>query len=156
MDRILDRYHAISFRGRLLLLLVVVSLIQASVAAYTFFELQSRPAEQRVHAQLNAAMRGIAPVIDAELQRSAGHLRSLHQDPTLQTAIENQDIATIESIIGSDASSEADLLDSSTGLEDSVATGADLDTSSTGRDAVLEADLLDASLPMIDSIVAMS
>jgi diguanylate cyclase (GGDEF)-like protein len=110
MDRIRDRYHAISFRGRLLLLLVAVSLIQASVAAYTFFELQSRPAEQRVTAQLNAALRGIAPVLDSELQRSADQLRELHGDPSLQTAIENEDWATVETLIGGDASSSADPL----------------------------------------------
>lgn len=101
MTRLLDRYRAISFRGRLLLLLVAVSLIQASVAAYTFFELQSKPAEQRVHAQLNAALRGMAPVIDQEMATSSDRLRTLSEDPALQSAMQQEDWTTVESLLGS-------------------------------------------------------
>ncbi len=100
MERIRDLYRSISFRGRLLLLLIAVSLVQASVAAYTFFDLQSKPAEQRVQAQLNAALRGVAPVIDTQLSLAAERLRELQVDPTLQTAIENEDWTTADSLIG--------------------------------------------------------
>jgi diguanylate cyclase (GGDEF)-like protein len=166
MDRILDRYHGISFRGRLLLLLVVVSLIQASVAAYTFFELQSRPAEQRVQAQLNAALRGIAPVVDAELSRSAERLADLHADPALQSALESDDVATVESIIGasasSDATSDADLLADPTATAAAAGTDSTLDASGTDAaaatgstdladdtDVTSEAPKLDTSAPTV-------
>ena len=100
MERIRDRYRTISFRGRLLLLLVAVSLVQASVAAYTFFDLQSKPAEQRVQAQLNAALRGVAPVIDTQLTEAGERLRELQSDPMLQSAIETEDWTTVDSIVG--------------------------------------------------------
>lgn len=103
MDRILDRYRAISFRGRLLLLLVVVSLIQAGTAAYTFFDLQAKPAEQRVQAQLNAALRGVAPVLDAEIAAASDRLRALQEDPALQPAIEAEDWTLVDSILASHA-----------------------------------------------------
>ncbi len=100
MESIRDKYRSISFRGRLLLLLVAVSMVQASVAAYTFFDLQSKPAEQRVQAQLNAALRGVAPVIDTQLAAAADRLREVQADPTLQGAIESEDWVTVDSIIG--------------------------------------------------------
>src|SRR5688500_3294216 len=100
MERIRDRYRSISFRGRLLLLLIAVSLVQASVASYTFFDLQSKPAEQRVQAQLNAALRGVAPVIDTQLNEAGERLRELQSDPTLQSAIEAEDWVTVDAIVG--------------------------------------------------------
>jgi diguanylate cyclase (GGDEF)-like protein len=108
MDRIRTRYQAISFRGRLLLLLVAVSLLQAGVAAYTFFDLQSKPAEQRVQAQLDAALRGIAPVLDDELASASDHLRQLQADPTLQSAIESEDWATVERVLGTSSPAGTD------------------------------------------------
>src|SRR4051794_38094602 len=100
MDRLSARYHRVSFRGRLLLLLVAVSLIQASVAAYTFFELQSKPAEQRVQAQLNAALRGVAPVVDSEMKTAAERLETLTGDPSFQDAITRKDWVTAEGLLG--------------------------------------------------------
>ncbi len=118
MERIRDRYRSISFRGRLLLLLVAVSLVQASVAAYTFFDLQSKPAEQRVQAQLNAALRGVAPVIDTQLAAAGDRLRELHSDPTLQSAIESEDWTTVDGIIsGQDPSAVSEPLPADTGIE---------------------------------------
>ncbi|MCW2922930.1 MAG: diguanylate cyclase [Thermoleophilia bacterium] len=107
MDRIRDRYHAVSFRGRLLLLLVAVSLVQVGVAAYTFFDLQSKPAEQRVHAQLNAALRGVAPVVDAELGRASDRLRTLQDDTALQSAIEGGDWAEAGALLEDPAAAAA-------------------------------------------------
>ncbi|MCW2928220.1 MAG: diguanylate cyclase [Thermoleophilia bacterium] len=99
MDRFRDRYDAISFRGRLLLLLVAVSLIQAGVAAYVFFDLQSKPAEQRVQAQLNAALRGIAPVVDSEMNRASDRLGTLLEEPALKPAIEAQSWGEVEQLV---------------------------------------------------------
>lgn len=92
-----------------MLLLVAVSLTQAGVAAYTFFELQSKPAEQRVQAQLNAAMRGVAPVLDAELEASGQRLADLVEDPALETAITASDWATVGALIASDSAVEPGL-----------------------------------------------
>ncbi len=108
MTRLLDRYRAISFRGRLLLLLVAVSLIQGGVAAYTFFDLQSKPAEQRVQAQLNSALRAVAPVLDQEIARSSDQLKALSADPSLQAAIEGEDWTTVESILGTQTGGSLD------------------------------------------------
>jgi diguanylate cyclase (GGDEF)-like protein len=105
MHRLFDRYHQISFRGRLLCLLVAVSLVQAGVAAYTFFDLQAKPAEQRVQAQLNAALRGMAPVIDARLAEATERLEELSTDPALGSAIEAEDWTTAGELIGLDSSS---------------------------------------------------
>lgn len=116
MQYVLDKYHAISFRGRLLLLLVAVAAVQTSVAAYTFFELQARPAEQRVQAQLSAAMRAVAPIIDEQIKSSSNRLRELKDDPALQSAIETEDWAQVESILGSDASLIEDTSISTDGL----------------------------------------
>jgi diguanylate cyclase (GGDEF)-like protein len=133
MKRILDRYRAISFRGRLLLLLVAVSLIQASVAAYTFFELQSKPAEQRVEAQLNAALRSVAPVLDQQLADSSAYLRDLKDDPSLQFAIEQEDWTTVESLLGS----------TDAGTDDPLAADSEAAPTSDGFEATAEAESSD-------------
>ncbi|MCB0879917.1 MAG: diguanylate cyclase [Thermoleophilia bacterium] len=128
MARILDRYRSISFRGRLLLLLVVVSLIQAGVAAYTFFDLHSTPAQQRVEAQLNSALRAVAPVLDQDLQASSARLAELQGDTTLQAAMEAEDWTTVESLLGN--------TDSTDGLVDPAAiSGTDFASAADGTTA---------------------
>jgi diguanylate cyclase (GGDEF)-like protein len=91
-----DRYNQLSFRARLLSLLVAVSLIQASVAAYTFFQLQSKPANQRIEAQLNAALRGAAPVIDNQITSATRQLDQLRNDDALKAAAQAHDWGSVE------------------------------------------------------------
>ncbi|MCW2959973.1 MAG: ATPase/histidine kinase/DNA gyrase domain protein, partial [Thermoleophilia bacterium] len=131
MHRLLDRYHHISFRGRLLLLLVAVSLVQAGVAAYTFFDLQSKPAEQRIQAQLNAAQRGMAPVIDARINVAAERMEQLRTNSELNLAIEQEDWARTGQIInagtsiGDDLDGPVDAIDAGDGFEDASSGAAD-------------------------------
>lgn len=124
MTRLRDRYGRVSFRGRLLLLLVAVSLIQAGVAAYTFFELQSKPAEQRIQAQLNAAMRGVAPVLDVQLEASGERLQELMADPAVTDALTAQDWSQVGALIAS-PTDDASMGIDPTALADEAAVGDD-------------------------------
>src|SRR5262245_34241033 len=99
MHAIRARYAAISLRGRLFALLLSVGLMQGVVAAFTFQNLESKPIDQRIRAQLSANVRAVAPVIDGELRSSAQGLQRLSAQPKLVTAIENRDRAGIEQII---------------------------------------------------------
>lgn len=103
MNQLRDAYHRLSFRARLLALLVMVSLIQGGVAAYTFFQLQAKPAQQRVAAQLDASLRGAAPVIDGELQLSNERLKQLIADPALQQAAETGNWAVAEQLLNTNS-----------------------------------------------------
>jgi diguanylate cyclase (GGDEF)-like protein len=151
MDPIRNRYHAISFRGRLLLLLVAVSLIQVSVAAYTFFDLQSKPAEQRVQAQLNAALRGVAPVIDSELRRSGDRLAQLQEDPAFKTAIDAKDWTQVNTLLGNaaaagDTSATGTATASGSGTTPTAADAADAGSGSGFEAASTDATSSDAPL----------
>lgn len=126
MTSLRSRYQAISFRGRLLLLLLAVSLLQATAAAYTFVQLQSKPAEQRVQAQLNAALRGFAPVIDAELTDASKRLTELIDDPSFNAAVDAEDWTAVQAAIDTQrTAAEAAAAEDAAALEqdDAAATG---------------------------------
>ncbi|MCW2973506.1 MAG: diguanylate cyclase [Thermoleophilia bacterium] len=120
MDQLRTRYNSLSFRGRLLALLVAVSLIQATVAAYTFFQLQSKPADQRIQAQLNAGISGASPVIDARIAASSARLEQLTADPSLKQAIDAKNWAMVTSLLAASAPSDA----ADTAVDDTVDTTA--------------------------------
>lgn len=96
-------FGALSFRGRLLTLLLVVSLIQAGVAALTFHSLQVKPIEQRINAQLGASVRAAAPLAQGELQRASEMMRTIIADPTFITALEARDTTTLDQLMDGSA-----------------------------------------------------
>lgn len=104
MGFIRDTYRSISFRGRLLLLLVVISAVQAGIAAYTFNQLRAQPVDDRVRAQLNSNLRAAAPVMDAESERVRAKLEQLRGDTDLAAAVDADDRSSMEQIIGATAS----------------------------------------------------
>ncbi|MBC7644228.1 MAG: HAMP domain-containing protein, partial [Thermoleophilia bacterium] len=98
MNRLLSTYDLISFRGRLLLLLVVVSLIQAGVAAYTFRSLQARPVDERVSAQLNGNLRAVAPVLDQQVRAASIRMQQLSTSG-LADGLANRDIVKLDQLL---------------------------------------------------------
>lgn len=92
-------YSRISFRGRLLLLLVVASTLQAGVAAYTFNQLRAQPVNEQVNATLSGNFRAAAPVVLRQLERASGRLAELGTNAQLATAVRDNDRATIERLI---------------------------------------------------------
>lgn len=107
-----NSYRRISFKGRLLMLLVMVSAVQAGVAAYTFNQLRAKPVVEQVNATLSGNFRAASPVVLRQLERSSRRLAELGSSSELAAAVRDGNRISIERIIsniGSDGSPMVDV-----------------------------------------------
>ena len=107
MQRLRSTYNAISFRGRLLLLLIAVSLVQAAVAGWTFNTLQSKPIDEQFASRLDGSLRAVAPVMDAEFQNSARRVRALLENDALITGVEAKDVAALNELLAAEGAASS-------------------------------------------------
>jgi diguanylate cyclase (GGDEF)-like protein len=98
--RAMDWLQAMSFRGRLLALLLFIALLQVVASSMTFHELQSAPAQERAERQVvDAVQSTMTGHLNASLDRARERVQLIAMDPALQQAIIDGNAAAVTGLL---------------------------------------------------------